>query len=570
VSLIRHGEGAHNATGRYNICDPFLTQVGVKQAQALRSNEALKDCELLVVSPLSRAIQTSVAIFGEHPSCRVVLSPLVSERWTGACDEGRPKSQLLASFPFLASWEGFDSLPEEWTPKKGSDDNWREQRVPAVRAWLKRQPEHRVVIVGHGCFFEGLSGKYLSNCEVYRLMDPEDILRRLHPSLGTSTRREAAEHLGSMSNAMLTFSSEIVQLLGDREAIVRANAVRCAGRIGKVSKDPALKGTLAEKISNMLADSSIDVRCNAAEALGDLGIAAKSFVGAVHEHLNDQNEVLRQNAAWAIGQLLKREEVVEAKESAAAVAGSVCESPASKRRRISCKSPQKPSETDYAQQLARLLDDTDDLVQWYAVEALGHMGKMPCESVDRVAEFLKHSQADVVQNAAWTLGQAGDVASLAVAKLLKLLTHKTIDVRYYAVEALGYIGGDAVGQSISDVLKRLQDDNADVRKVAAWAIGRFAGKMKSMPKELVGCLRDDDASVRESAVEALGCFGSRAKPYLKGITKLLDDPDSEVRRVAGTVTQKLNSLASPARTPQKSPARQPQTQVNSHMDALEI
>ncbi|CAE7235889.1 unnamed protein product, partial [Symbiodinium pilosum] len=126
----------------------------------------LADCELLVVSPLSRAVQTAAAAFGEHPACRTVLTALHTERCCSVSDEGRCKSDLAGMFPFLETWEGFAELDENWTPKCSTDKAWRETRVPAFLEWLAAQPEKRIVVVGHGAFFSALLGRYLANCEV--------------------------------------------------------------------------------------------------------------------------------------------------------------------------------------------------------------------------------------------------------------------------------------------------------------------------------------------------------------------------------------------------------------------
>lgn len=138
-----------------------------------------------------------------------MLTPLHSERWSDLCDEGRPKSELVASFPFIREWEvslarphafgltdvrtlrvpskqkvgkflemlrplfydlcgpqGFDELAENWTPTSSTDCNWRQIRLPMFTAWLKAQAEDRIAVVGHGAFFQPLLGRHLRNCEV--------------------------------------------------------------------------------------------------------------------------------------------------------------------------------------------------------------------------------------------------------------------------------------------------------------------------------------------------------------------------------------------------------------------
>ncbi len=172
ILLVRHGEAAHNSRWREHSAtrDTLLTERGHQQAQALAGHSALAQCTLVVVSPLSRAIQTAVEIFGEQPRCRVCLCALHTERHSDTpCNTGTPRSELAMRFPFVRSWEGFHSLPEQWWPTAEDDahDRWRE-RVLRFLAWLRAQPESRVVVIGHGAFCSDprLAGRMLANCEV--------------------------------------------------------------------------------------------------------------------------------------------------------------------------------------------------------------------------------------------------------------------------------------------------------------------------------------------------------------------------------------------------------------------
>ena len=181
VLLVRHGEALHNAQWRRHssTLDTPLTERGCEQAQRLAGSPALTQATLLVVSPLTRAVQTAVHIFGAHPTCRTCICPLHSERVDderAACNHGSPKTTLLARFPFLCTWEGLDDLPEQWWPTAKSDagDRWRTERVPAFLTWLGSQPESKVVVVGHGAFFSDtrLAGRMMSNCEIVVMNDP--------------------------------------------------------------------------------------------------------------------------------------------------------------------------------------------------------------------------------------------------------------------------------------------------------------------------------------------------------------------------------------------------------------
>eukprot|EP00747_Dinoflagellata_sp_TGD_P168035 gnl/TRDRNA2_/TRDRNA2_193551_c0_seq1.p1 gnl/TRDRNA2_/TRDRNA2_193551_c0~~gnl/TRDRNA2_/TRDRNA2_193551_c0_seq1.p1 ORF type:complete len:258 (-),score=22.51 gnl/TRDRNA2_/TRDRNA2_193551_c0_seq1:214-987(-) len=192
VILVRHGEGEHNVSQEgWGTVDPRLTTRGKKQAVAIRKHHLLNGCELLVVSPLQRAVQTAVRIFSEQPTCRVVLTARHTERWAGPCDEGRPKADLLRDFPFLADWEGWRALSSgAWWGTEKSDRRWWKTRVPTFKQWLREQPERHVVVVGHGAFFQGMSGKYIKNCEVYEM--PATCMRGVRKSTKTSRTKIAS------------------------------------------------------------------------------------------------------------------------------------------------------------------------------------------------------------------------------------------------------------------------------------------------------------------------------------------------------------------------------------------
>lgn len=54
--------------------------------------------QLLVVSPLSRALHTATLAFGEQPGCPVHVEPLWRERLYLSSDVGRPPAQLAQEF----------------------------------------------------------------------------------------------------------------------------------------------------------------------------------------------------------------------------------------------------------------------------------------------------------------------------------------------------------------------------------------------------------------------------------------------------------------------------------------
>ena len=178
--LIRHGQGKHNPPGGLALrflahlllrSDARLTRKGRAQARAVRPVLAqVPPFDLVVTSPLSRAIETATEIFpGEEPP--KLLHHLLCERCQMPADEGSPRSQLLALHPQLRAWRGLDDLPEHYWPRRSlrNCDKEVRERVAAFRAWLLARPEQRIAIVGHSAWFKCFTGREskLGHCEPY-------------------------------------------------------------------------------------------------------------------------------------------------------------------------------------------------------------------------------------------------------------------------------------------------------------------------------------------------------------------------------------------------------------------
>lgn len=166
--FVRHAQAGHNAD-KSLLANPdnALTEVGRKQAQAAHdgpAGEALRSAELVITSPLTRAMETTALLLGpDDGDVRVMVYAGGSERWSAPCDEGRPRSELLLGLPErMRRWEGWDALPERWWAEPG-EDAW--ERAEAFAEFVKQRPEERIALVGHGGFWDIVVGQYLGNCE---------------------------------------------------------------------------------------------------------------------------------------------------------------------------------------------------------------------------------------------------------------------------------------------------------------------------------------------------------------------------------------------------------------------
>lgn len=174
IHLIRHGQSLFNAHCEATGEDPMhfdapLTELGHAQAAAAR--EALADTafDLVLASPLTRAIQTAVGIFGGRVP--ILIEPLHREWQNSSCDIGRCAVDLAREFPAL----DFAGLEEPWWHVEGpvcdlgfprEPEVVLDDRVTRFKAMIAARPEARIAVVGHGDFFRRLIGRHLMNCEI--------------------------------------------------------------------------------------------------------------------------------------------------------------------------------------------------------------------------------------------------------------------------------------------------------------------------------------------------------------------------------------------------------------------
>ena len=180
ILCIRHGESTFNAAWRSTGVDPLhfdapLSEIGHEQVAQARALLAERPIELVAVSPLTRALQTAVGLFGAHPRAPAMqVVPLLRERVENSCDIGRAPRDLATAFPSL----DFAHLPDVWWHAEGEPDERGicvepltvvQDRVAAAKALLRARHERVIAVVGHGTFLFHLTGQVLKNCEIAEL-----------------------------------------------------------------------------------------------------------------------------------------------------------------------------------------------------------------------------------------------------------------------------------------------------------------------------------------------------------------------------------------------------------------
>ncbi|KAL1994208.1 hypothetical protein VTN49DRAFT_2877 [Thermomyces lanuginosus] len=163
LHCVRHAQGEHNKGGdAYLIHDPRLTEAGIAECKALESRFPYQSSiELIVSSPLRRAVQTSLCSFQPaiNRGVKIVVLPELQETSDVACDTGSEVSKLEQEFGDIVGPKGkvvdLSLLDDNWHIKRGRfapSSNAIIARARDARKWLKARPEKEVVVVSHGGF----------------------------------------------------------------------------------------------------------------------------------------------------------------------------------------------------------------------------------------------------------------------------------------------------------------------------------------------------------------------------------------------------------------------------------
>ncbi|GMF59495.1 unnamed protein product [Phytophthora fragariaefolia] len=201
VYFVRHAQGYHNvAEQKYGVgrwedefarsdefLDSNLTPFGVKDAQTkgppsvkAELEQGMPPIERIVVSPLSRAIQTAQTFFAEDQMPRTPLLCMencreVFDRCT--YDKRRPLAEVKQKFPDVDFSLIKHEQDELWSPTHHETADEIHERARNFLAELfETVPERYVVVVSHVCFIQAVCAVTMGidfrpdNCEVVPLV----------------------------------------------------------------------------------------------------------------------------------------------------------------------------------------------------------------------------------------------------------------------------------------------------------------------------------------------------------------------------------------------------------------
>jgi broad specificity phosphatase PhoE len=182
IHFQRHGQGYHNFVYavlsdagapvndvydpdpnnnpfvRPEMVDAPLTELGREQCLDRRSQATELAPEVLIVSPLHRAIQTAQITFRDfrekipfiaHEGCREEMGLLL-------CNKRRPLSDTIKEFPSIDFSIMAETAADEdnlWDPEKRECPKAQSKRIYEFCAdFLRQRPEKEIVVVGHSAW----------------------------------------------------------------------------------------------------------------------------------------------------------------------------------------------------------------------------------------------------------------------------------------------------------------------------------------------------------------------------------------------------------------------------------
>ncbi|KAJ6457399.1 phosphoglycerate mutase-like protein [Mycena vitilis] len=162
IHILRHGQAIHNVQRGYPFPDPPLTDRGLDEARATVVNF---QPDLIICSPMTRTIQTTLALFPDLLSRSAIaleIWPDLREAHDAICNKGVQRAELSTAFPRL----DFSRCNEEWDYEPHSHET-ATRRAESVRAALAERPEQNILLVGHRGFINYLvAGPQFANCEL--------------------------------------------------------------------------------------------------------------------------------------------------------------------------------------------------------------------------------------------------------------------------------------------------------------------------------------------------------------------------------------------------------------------
>jgi HEAT repeat protein len=150
------------------------------------------------------------------------------------------------------------------------------------------------------------------------------------------------------------------------------------------------------------------------------------------------------------------------------------------------------------------------------------------------------SRRDSADRAAAALGCLGYAA---IPYLRPALYSEHATVRQTGIDVLAGIASYSTPETVSELIKLLEDSNPKVRKTGAYVLGKFPTRPKLAIPRLERTLGDVSPSVRRQAALTLGRFGAHASNSVAALRQACSDVAPEVRDAAAVALAQIGGGA---------------------------
>lgn len=178
IYWIRHGESYSNVSNHYdNVLDPDLTQDGIKQCEELKKkiklnnlnnlNKFNSEIDLVIVSPLTRTLETCSIVFSEHiGQVNFVCLEDVREQINKLCHKRKKKEILKKKYGFVDFSNLTSNDDNLYTQYNGLEKKSNVvKRCNKFVELLKNRKETNIVVITHGNFLYPMFNDVLNNIQ---------------------------------------------------------------------------------------------------------------------------------------------------------------------------------------------------------------------------------------------------------------------------------------------------------------------------------------------------------------------------------------------------------------------
>ena len=186
---IRHGTALHNVEAeeigelaymKPENSDAPLVEKGHQEARELGRTWSQKNSiKLILISPLTRTLQTASNIFSENTDIPMIALDLLKEFPQGLhiCNKRKNKSELAAKYEHVDFSMLTTEQDEIWRPNRLETVEEISERADALKDFILSRSEKKIVLVSHSAFlnqfiYERLDSAYesLRHCFPYELI----------------------------------------------------------------------------------------------------------------------------------------------------------------------------------------------------------------------------------------------------------------------------------------------------------------------------------------------------------------------------------------------------------------